>query len=371
MNMLKGISMRPGKPLFHVVQRDERPPLQAALFRLLAVLAALFTGGLFLFALGLDPFAVYGTMIKGALGGKTNIREMVKIAIPLCMTSLGITLAFKMKFWNIGAEGQICVGAIAASYFAYTHSDWPQGLLLTVMVIAGFAAGGLWGMIPAYFKTKFGTNETLFTLMMNYVALYIIQYLREGPWKDPKSMGFPIMPRFADSARMPTVFGVHIGWIVALALVFIVLFYLKHTKQGYELSVVGENENTARYAGMPVKKIVLRTMFLSAALCGLSGVFQASGADKTLTETVAGGVGFTAITVAWLARLSPVGILVVSVLFGILEKGCNTIQSVFKVSTSVADVLQGIILFFVLGSEFFMSYRLARREKTTALEVKA
>ena len=357
--------------LFHVVQRDALPPVKAAAFRLMAVLAALLTGGLFLLALGLDPLAVYGTMISGSLGSESNIRETVKIAIPLCITALGILLAFKMKFWNIGAEGQICVGAIAASYFAYHHNTWPPVILLLVMAAAGILLGGLWGMIPAWFKTRYGTNETLFTLMMNYVALYIIQYLREGPWKDPKSMGFPQMARYAASARMPTVLGVHIGWIVAIVLVVLVLLYLRYTKQGYELTVVGENENTARYAGMAVKRIVLRTMFLSAAICGLAGVLKVSGADRVLTESVAGGVGFTAITVAWLARLSPVGIMLVSILFGIMEKGCGTIQSVFKVSTSVAQVLQGIILFFVLGAEFFLTYRLIRRKSSIRKGVEA
>lgn len=358
--MRKDGNQRP--PLIHVVQRGGISGGRQAVYRLAAVLLALVTGGLFLLCLGLNPLGVYGTMVTGAVGSPMAFKETVKIAVPLCITALGVTLAFKMRFWNIGGEGQICIGATAASFFAYTFMDWPSYVLLPVMCLAGAAAAGLWACIPAYFKTRFGTNETLFTLMLNYVALYFIQYLREGPWKDPKSMGFPIMPRFAASARMPMVAGVHIGWIVALALVAAVFVYLRFTQQGYELTVVGENENTARYAGMPVKKIVLRTLLLSGAICGLAGVFQASGADKTLTESVAGGVGFTAITVAWLARLSPPGIALVSVLFGIMEKGCNTIQSVYKISPSVADVLQGIILFFVLGAEFFITYRLALRK---------
>ena len=351
-------------PLCHVVQRTGVPAGRQMVFRLIAVLLALVTGGVFLLCLGLNPLEIYGTMITGSIGTSMAFREMVKVAIPLCITALGITLAFKMKFWNIGAEGQICVGAIAGSYFAYTYAEsWPSWLLLIVMAAAGFIAGGLWGMIPAYFKTKWGTNETLFTLMLNYVALYFIQYLREGPWRDTEAMGFPIMPRFDRAARMPTLCGIHIGWVVALALVVILFLYLRYSKQGYELTVVGENEQTARYAGMPVKKIVLRTMFLSAGICGLAGILQASGADKQLTDSVAGGVGFTAITVAWLARLSPIGILIVSVLFGILEKGSGAVESAFKVSPSMADVLQGIILFFVLGAEFFIHYQIMFRER--------
>lgn len=340
----------------HIIQRVTIDPWRAALTRVLAIVLALVTGGLFLLAVGFNPFPVYGTMIAGAAGSASNLRETIKIAIPLCITSLGVTLAFKMRFWNIGAEGQISVGAVAASFFALTFPDWPQPVLLLAMAAAGFLAGGLWGLVPAYFKARFNTNETLFTLMMNYLAIFFIQLMREGPWRDPKS-GFPKVPMFEKAARMPQVFGVHAGWIVALILVVLISIYLTRTKQGYELTVVGENENTARYAGMNVKKIILRTMFLSAAIAGLAGMLQASGADRTLTETVAGGVGFTAITVSWLSLLKPVAILIVSVLFACLEKGSGTIRSVYNISPSTSEVFQGIILFFVLGAEFFINYK--------------
>ena len=265
----------------------------------------LVVGGLFFLALGFNPIEVYVSLVEGAVGTTTALRMTARLCIPLLITSLAVTLAFKMRFWNIGAEGQIGVGAIAASYVALYHDDMPRVLLLLVMAAVGFIAGGLYGAIPAYFKAKFGTNETLFTLMLNYVAFYTIQALAQGAWKDPAGMGFPKIARFSSQAQLPMVFGVHIGWIVALALVALVYWYLRCTKQGYELTVVGENENTARYAGMNVKKIVVRTMFLSAGLAGLAGMLQASGADKTLTESVANNVGFTAITVAWLANLNP------------------------------------------------------------------
>ncbi|MEG1812536.1 MAG: ABC transporter permease [Clostridia bacterium] len=345
----------------HVVGRTEIPARRAMAYRLIAVVLALATGGLFLLALGYPPIPVYSTMLSGALGSLSNLRETVKLAVPLLASSLGVTLAFKMKFWNIGAEGQICVGAIAASFFAINFTHLPQPLLILTMALAGILAGGLWGLVPAYFKARFDTNETLLTLMLNYVAIYFIQLLREGPWRDPRS-GFPKVPMFDKAARLPQVLGVHIGWIVALALVVLTYVYLKHTKQGYELTVVGENINTARYAGMNVKKIILRTMFISAAICGLAGMLQATGADKTLTDTVAGGRGFTAITIAWLGRLNPYAILIVSVLFACLTKGSGTIQSIFNISGSAADVFQGIILFFVLGSEFFINYRIAVRK---------
>ena len=231
------------------------------------------------------------------------------------------------------------------------------------MFLAGMLGGALWGIIPAFFKAKFGTNETLFTLMLNYIALYLISFLRDGPWQDPNSSGFPKIARFGENAQLDKLFGVHVGWLIGLVLVVIVYIYLKYTKQGYEISVVGESRATAQYAGMNYKKIVLRTMAFSGAICGIAGMVQASGSDLTLTTSVAGGVGFTAIIVAWLAQLNPVGILVVSLLFSVLEKGSTVMQSSYGLSAYSADVLQGIILFFVLGCEFFVRYRFVTRKK--------
>lgn len=348
--------MANGFPL-RVSKRADISTGKAWCVRLCAIALALLTGGAFVAILGYNPLQIYATMVDGSLGSRMGLELTAKLTVPLLITSLGVALAFKMRFWNIGGEGQICVGAIAATYFALFHSDWPQWILLIVMALAAIVAGGLYGVIPAYFKCRFGTNETLLTLMLNYIALYAIQALQQGPWRDPSQLGFFKIARFDRSARLPEVLGVHVGWIVALILVVAVYIYMRHSKQGYELSVVGENEATARYAGMSVKRVVIRTMFISAGLCGLTGMLQASGADKTLNDTVAGGVGFTAITVAWLARLNPVGMLIVSVLFCILEKGCASVQSVYNLSAATAEVLQGIILFFVLGSEFFLTHR--------------
>ncbi|NLF34439.1 MAG: ABC transporter permease, partial [Clostridiales bacterium] len=269
-----------------------------------------------------------------------------------------------MKFWNIGAEGQILAGGIAASYFALFHAQtMPRPVLLAVMFVAAAAAGGLWGLIPAAFKAKWGTNETLFTLMLNYVALGIEQYFQNGPWKDPKGTGFPIIATFHKAARLPKVFGVHAGWIIILVFTVVMFFYLRYAKQGYEIAVVGESERTARYAGMNVSKIVMRTMALSGAISGIVGFLVVSGADYTLTATTAGGVGFTAITVAWLAKLNPIIMVVIAFFLAILDKGSNTIQTRFKIPSAEAEVLTGIILFFMLGCEFFIHYRLIFRRK--------
>lgn len=354
----------------HIVQRGDLSAVQTWLYRLLAVLGALATGGLFLLALRFNPFEVYWTMLSGSLGSSSMQKETIKLMIPLCLATLGIVLAFKMKFWNIGGEGQICAGAIAASYFAYFHNGLPSPILLIVMALAAILAGGLWGLIPALFKTRFGTNETLFTLMLNYIILNFITYLREGPWRNPEG-GFAAMPRFTRQARLPElpipgIGNVHIGWVVMLALVIFVFIYLRYTRQGYELTVVGENMNTARYAGMPVKKIMLRTMFLSAGICGLVGMLQVAGPDRQLTDAVANGRGFTAVSIAWLARLSPIGVMVVSFLFSVVQKGCSMMQTEYRIPASMSDILQGIILFFVLGSEFFIRYRIALRKEAKA-----
>jgi simple sugar transport system permease protein len=254
------------------------------------------------------------------------------------------------------------MGGIFASYFALFFDHLPHTVLLLVMFLAGMAGGGLWGLIPAYFKTKFGTNETLFTLMLNYIALYMIKFLTEGPWRDPESSGFPKIASFIVNARLDKVFGVHAGWLIGLILVLVVYVYIRFTKHGYEISVVGESVNTARYAGMNVKKIMMRTMFLSGAICGIAGMTQVSGAAYTLGEGVAGGVGFTAITVAWLSKLNPVAILIVTVLFAMLEKGCSVMQSTFGLSAATSGILQGIILFFVLAFDFFTRYRFILRK---------
>ena len=201
----------------------------------------------------------------------------------------------------------------------------------------------------------------MLTLMLNYVALYTIQALQQGPWRDPTQLGFFKVARFSSSARVPEVLGVHAGWIVALALVALFYVYLRHSKQGYELTVVGENEATARYAGMPVKRVVIRTMFLSAGVCGLAGMLQASGADRTLNDTVAGGVGFTAITVAWLAQLNPFAMVAISMLLAVLEKGASTLETQMAVPASISDIITGIFLFCMLGCEFFINYRLIVR----------
>ncbi len=351
------------EPFIRISKKIEMSHRDSAILKAVSILCAIAAGGLFILALGYNPFEVYKTIIMGAFRSSEAIKSTVKIAIPLLITSIGVSYAFKMKFWNIGGEGQIIMGAIFASYFALFHSDWPKFLLMTAMFVAALVGGAFWGAIPAYFNAKFGTNETLLTLMLNYIALSCITFLRDGPWADPESSGFPKIARFAKNAQLYQVFHIQIGWIIGLVLVVLTYIYIKYTKQGYELTVVGENRYTAKYAGMDVNRIIIRTMIISGAVCGIAGMTQAAGSDMTLATSVAGGVGFTAIIVAWLAGLNPFGILITVILFSILQKGCSVMQSTFGLSAYCASVLQGIILFFVLGGEFFIRYRLIFRER--------
>ncbi len=347
-------------PFVRIVKRDSAGKKMEYGVRAAALAGALLTGAILLLIMGQNPLSVYGVMVTGSLGGALARRETVRIAIPLLITGMGTGLAFKMRFWNIGGEGQIIIGAMAASWFAL-YSGLPTPLMLFVMLLVSLLAGGLWGLIPAVFKARWNTNETLFTLMLNYIALEMVRYVQYGPWKDPTQRGFPKIAMFTDTARLPRLFGVHIGWVIAIVLAVAVHVYMKKTKQGYEITVVGESIATARYAGMNVGRVFLRTMFLSGALCGLTGFLTVAGANYTLSESVAGGVGFTAITVAWLSKLQPGVMVLVSLFLAMLQRGSNAVQTAFKIPSAAAEILTGLILFFMLGCEFFLNYRLVFR----------
>ena len=352
------------QPFVRIARRGAMSHKQAWLVRAGGLLAALTAGALLILSLGHNPIAVYADMFNSAFGDRTGFNQLVRIAVPLLGASLAVGLAFKMRFWNIGAEGQILMGGIAASYFALFHfQNMPRPVLLIVMGVASVIAGAIWGLIPAFFRAKWGTNETLFTLMLNYVAFGLISYLQSGPWQCPIQGGFPIISMFDPVARLPRVFDIHIGWIIVLVLTVFVHFYMRKSKQGYQLSVVGQSENTARYAGMNVGRIIIRTMLLSGAIAGLVGFMQVSGSHFTLNDTVTGGVGFTAITVAWLSQLNPLIMVVVSLFIATLTRGSIRIQTSFDIPSTIASVFIGIILFFMLACEFFVNYRLVFRKR--------
>ena len=346
---------------------DGMHPAAAWSIRVASIVFALIVGGLLLLALGYSPLKAYGTIIDGSLGSKTFVRQTIKIAIPLLGCALAIAPCFKMHFWNIGAEGQITAGAIGATFFALKFGKtMPQLPLLLIMAAAAILCGGLWALIPAFFKAKWNTNETLFTLMMNYIMIGIVRWLKGGPWEGRP--GSQIIPNFDKAAVLPKVFGVHCGWIIVLVLVVFMHIYMKYTKHGYEIAVIGDSVNTARYAGMNVGRIMMRTMFLSGAICGLVGFMVASGTNMTLSDTVAAGNGFTAITVAWLSQLNAFAMIVISLMLAILSKGAETLQTRLMVPTSISDIITGILLFCMLGCEFFINYQIIFRGKSGAKE---
>ncbi len=349
-------------PFIRLAKRDGMEGWKVWCIRAGSIIFALLLGALVMGLVGANPITAYGTMISGALGKKSAVRQTVKIAVPLLGCALAIAPCFKMRFWNIGAEGQITAGAIAAPDFALVWvGRMPRPALILTMGLAGALAGGLWALIPAFFKAKWNTNETLFTLMMNYIAIGIVRWLQGGPWEGRK--GSQVIPQFDADACLPRALGVHCCWIIVLVLVLFMHIYMKHTKQGYEIAVIGDSINTARYAGMNVGWVMMRTMFLSGAISGIVGFIVASGANNTLYDGVAGGVGFTSITVAWLSQLNAFAMIAISGLLAVLSKGAETLQTRMAVPTSISDIITGILLFCMLGCEFFINYKLIFRKK--------
>ncbi len=349
-------------PLIRLAKREAMDPKKVWAIRIGSILFAFILGMIPILMAGQNPLQSYGIIISGALSKPGYIRQTVKRAIPLLGVALAIAPCFKMKFWNIGAEGQITMGAILSSAIAiYMQNFMPRFPLLILMMLAGAVGGAVWAFIPGFFKAKYNTNETLFTLMMNYIAIGIVKWLQGGPWEGRP--GTQIIPMFSNNARLPNVFGIYCGWIIVLVLVVIVHIYMNYTKHGYEVAVIGDSENTARYAGMNVGWIMMRTMLLSGAICGIVGWMLVSGANGTLNSDVAGGVGFTAITVAWLSQLNSFAMIIIAAILAIIGKGSATLQTKLNVPASVADIVSGILLFCMLGCEFFINYKLIFRGK--------
>ena len=354
------------EPLAHISKRGAMPWYKAWAIRLGAIVAALLVCALVTtVTTGENPIAVYGAMISGAFG--TARRSWITfqgMAVLLCI-SLAVTPAFKMRFWNIGAEGQTLAGGLATTAVMICLSDkMSNGMLILTMTVAAIAAGALWGFIPAFFKAKWNTNETLFTLMMNYVATQLVAYFIIV-WEVPKGAGqIGIINQATELGWLPQLGGNKylLSIVVAAVVTVAVYVYLSYSKHGYEISVVGESERTARYVGIKVEKVIMRTMALSGAICGLAGLLLVGGINHTVTTTIAGGRGFTAVMVSWLAKFNPIIMVFTSLLLVFLERGAGEISTAFGLNHSFSDILTGIILFFIIGSEFFISYKISFRK---------
>ncbi len=361
------------EPLVRIAKKGKISAKQAWMYRILFVIAGLLVTGLFvLAATGINPLNLYIAMVRGTFKNKYAITKTIKYITVLLCLGVGLAPAFKMRFWNIGAQGQMLMGALAASVVALNYRDMKSGLLIPLMCLAAIVAGAVWGLLPAIFKAFWNTNETLFTLMLNYIAMYWVMY-RVDDWKG-ESSGFASFKQIAPNAVMPRLFGenFYLSTIFVMILTAIMYVYMKRTKHGYELAVTGESENTARYAGINVRKVIIRTMIMSGAICGFCGFITASGIDFTLSAQMNSGYGFTAIVVAWLAKFNPFGMIGTSFMMIFFQNAATEISTMYPndASTYLANIIQGIILFFILASEFAINYRLVFRKKT-AKEVEA
>ena len=355
------------EPLFHITKRPAIPMWKSWTIRIIAVVFALIVSAIVTVLLtGENPLSVYGTMIDGAVGTERRIWGLLQSTAMLLCVSLAVTPAFKMKFWNIGAEGQVLVGGLAtAACMILFGNSVPSFLLFPMMIVSSILAGAIWAVIPAVFRAKWNTNETLFTLMMNYIAIQLVSYFTYE-WSVPKGSGqIGVINNDTEAGWLPAI-GEHdylLNIIIVAVLTICMYLYLKYSKQGYEISVVGESENTARYIGINVKKVIVRTLFLSGALCGIAGFLLVSGTDHTITRDTAAGRGFTAIMVSWLAKFNPFYMILTSFLLVFLEKGAIEISTIYDLNDSFSEIITGIIIFFIIGSEFFINYTLKFREK--------
>ena len=362
---------------FHIVKRENCPLWKKCCFYLAAVVLALGLGAVLLAALGVDPVAYYTRMFTmGTVGNKIAYKVWInylKDFVPLVLTSVALSLAFKMRFWNIGGEGQFILGAIASAFVAFKVGPvLPAALTLVLMCLAAMIVAGLYGLFVAVLKIRFGTNETLMTLMLNYIALYVLMFLGEtkADWNfflDPDSLR-PVFASFSKIVAFPTIpmggkFSLNVCVIFTLLIGILVYIYLKYTKQGYEIAVVGDSAGTAHYAGMKVNTIVLRTVFLSAALIGLASAFKV-GTAGILSTAITNDVGWTGIIVAWLSQLNTAVIFVVSALICVLHYGSTIAAATFsQVDSSFANMLQGVILFLVLAADFYTRFRIVPDKK--------
>ena len=354
------------EPLFHIVKRSTVPSWAAWLIRIGAVILALLVCAVVTVVItGQNPAEVYSAIIFGAVGSPRRIWSLLQNLAMLLCVSLAVTPAFKMKFWNIGAEGQALMGGFATAACMILFGDkLPSYLLFPVMIITSIVAGAIWAFIPAFFKAKWNTNETLFTLMMNYVATQLVAYFIIV-WEVPKGAGqIGIINQATELGWLPQLGGNKylLSIVVAAVVTVAVYVYLNYSKHGYEISVVGESERTARYVGIKVEKVIMRTMALSGAICGLAGLLLVGGINHTVTTTIAGGRGFTAVMVSWLAKFNPIIMVFTSLLLVFLERGAGEISTAFGLNHSFSDILTGIILFFIIGSEFFISYKISFRK---------
>ena len=350
------------QPLFHIVKRGDMPWYFSWGVRGAAIVLALLASALISTLVTSDnPIQIFATIIDGSFGSSRKFMVLLQNTAMMLCVALALTPAFKMRFWNIGGEGQALAGAIASAACMILMKDQSNWLVIPCMVVTSILAGALWGAIPAFFKAKFGTNETLFTLMMNYVAIQLASYF-SVVWENPKGSGnIGVINPNSQVGWFPEILGNKYALnIILVALLTVGMYiYLNYSKHGYEISVVGESERTARYIGIKVEKVVIRTMLISGAICGFAGLLLVGGTNHTLNADIVDGRGFTAVMVSWLGKFNPIWMVLTSFLLVFLDRGAGEIATDFGLNASFGDILTGIILFFIIGCEFFIHYKIS------------
>jgi ABC-type uncharacterized transport system permease subunit len=353
--------------LFHISKRDTLPLPKALLIRGgILVLALVFCGLITTLLTGQDPIAVYRTILKGAFGSPRRIGVTFRNVAVLLGISLAVTPAFKMRFWNIGAEGQTLIGCLATTTcMILLGGKVPHALLIVISLAAALLAGAVWGFLPAFFKAKWNTNETLFTLMMNYIAMQLASYFIIV-WEVPKGAGkIGIINQDTRAGWLPEVGNSYLLPILIVGLMTVLMYvYLQYSKHGYEIAVVGESQRTASYAGIKVDRVIIRTMVLSGALCAMMGFIMTAGIDHTLTTTIVNSRGFTAVMVSWMSKFNPFIMIASSLLLVTMDRGASEVASTLSLNHSFADILTGIILFFIIATEFFITYKVTLRKSS-------
>ena len=353
--------------LFHLSKRDALPLPKALAIRVGVILLALVFCGLITTLLtSQNPLSVYGTILDGAFGSSRRIGVTFRNTAVLLGISLAVTPAFKMRFWNIGAEGQTLIGCLATTTcMILLGGKVSTPVLILISLVAALLAGALWGFLPAFFKARWNTNETLFTLMMNYIAMQLASYFIIV-WEVPKGAGkIGIINQSTRAGWLPEIGNAYLLPIIVVALMTVFMYvYLSYSKHGYEIAVVGESQRTASYAGIKVDRVIIRTMVLSGALCALMGFMMTAGIDHTLTTTIVDSRGFTAVMVSWMSKFNPFVMIAASLLLVTMDRGASEVASALSLNHSFADILTGIILFFIIATEFFITYKVTLRKSS-------
>ena len=328
---------------------------------IIAVCLTLITGSIIFYIMGFDPvFALY-TFFISPISNSYGVSELLLKASPLALIAIGLAFCFKNNLYNIGAEGQLTMGAIFGGgigiYFHDVNGFW----LLPLMIVGGAIGGALWGMIPALLKIKFNTNEILTSLMLVYIALLILDYLVVGPWKDPNGFSFPKTRPFNEDGRMPLLYQglrIHLGLIITLMIIFISWFVFSKTMFGFQLKVSGYSPVAARYAGFNQNFLIYSAFAICGACAGVAGLAEVSGPIGLLYRDISPNYGFTAIIVAFLGRLHPFGILLAALVIALTYLGAEDAQLFMQIPAAVGFVFQGLVLFYLLGAELLVNYKL-------------